>query len=376
MRLRRLVDRVEKIIGDPKYEELRGLWNDFYALEETNRIPIKITFTMAFFAKNLNINLIEHYQKPEKYVEDSLKILLFQHKEVLDDRVKGGIVINFGEVLESSLFGSEPVFNSHRDPLLGEPIVKTEEDVEHLNYPDFYESGLMPKILEVYETAEKMVKTRIPVFFERWDRSPWGVAVHLRGLIELLKDTFRNPNFVHKLLNFITESRMRWEREKEKFLGTRTESASLYNDEVDAQVIAPETYEIFAHPYEKELADFYSRGVFYFHSCGDITPFLDIIATLRGLRRLHISPATDFETAVSKLGRKFVFQKRMHPVSDVELCDAETMGSKIEEILKVGRGTSLELDPGPIQDASLEKMKTWINVARKTTKSYMDTVSR
>ncbi len=366
MQLKRLVERVEKTISDPKYEQLRRFWNDFYALKETNRIPIRVTLTMAFFAKNLNINLIDHYQKPEKYVEDSLRILSFQHDEILDDRVIGGIVINFGEVFESSLFGSKPVFKSHRDPLIGEPIIKAEEDVENLNHPDFYESGLMPKILKVYETAEKMVKRKIPVFFERWDRSPWGTAVHLRGLIELLKDTIRNPDFVYKLLTFITESRMRWEREKEKFLGAKTERAFLYNDEVDAKVISPKIYQVFAHPYEKKLADFYAKGIFYFHSCGDITPFLDTIATIRGLRRLHISPATDFKTAVDKFGRKFVFQKRMHPVRDLELCDIKTMELKIEEVLKLGRGTIMELDPGSIQDVSLEKVKTWINVARKT----------
>jgi len=267
------------------------------------------------------------------------------------------------------LFGSKPTFKPDMDPMVGEPVIKTEEDIENLDYPDFYTSGLMPKVLKIYETAEKMLKRKIPVFFERWDRSSWGVAVHLRGLRELLIDTFRNPNLVHKLLAFITESRMRWEREKERFLGEKTESGLLYNDEVNAQVISPRTYQVFAHPYEKKLADFYPKGIFYFHSCGDITSFLDTIATIRGLRRLHISPATDFETAVSKLDRRFVFQKRMHPVGDLQLCDTKNMELKIREALRVARGTFMELDPGPIQDVHLEKIKTWINIVRKTTKT-------
>ena len=372
MQSKRLLDRVEKIIRTPRYEELRRFWNDFYALKETKRVPIRVTLTMASFAKNLNIDLIDHYQKPEKYVEDSLKILRFQHEEILDDRVLGGIVITFGEAFESSLFGAEPTFKSDRDPWVGKPIIKTEEDLETLNYPDFYESGVMPKILEVYDTAERMVEHKIPVFFERWDRSPWGVAVHLRGLRKLLKDTDQNPDFVQKLLTFITESRIRWERERQAFLGVKTERGFLYNDEVHARVMSPRVYEVFAHSYEKKLADFYPKGIFYFHSCGDITSFLDTIATIRGLRRLHISPATDFETAVSKLDRRFVFQKRMHPVGDLQICDTKTMELKIREALRVGRGTFMELDPGPIQDVHLEKIKTWINIVRKTTKTRPD----
>jgi uroporphyrinogen-III decarboxylase len=371
MQLKELIKKVEKEIADPKYQELREFWKNFYALKETERVPIKVTLTMRFFAKNLDIDLIDHYRKPEKYIKDSLRILSFQHEQILEDRVINGINIVFGEPFESSLFGSKPSFMSDCDPLLGEPIIETEEDVEELDYPDFYNSGLMPKIIEIYEAAEKMLKGRIPVFFERWDRSPWGVAAHLRGYYELLMDTLRNPDFVHRLLDFVTESRIRWEREKEKFLGAKTEKGFLYNDEVHAKLVSPETYQVFAHPYERKLADFYPQGIFYFHSCGDIAPFLDTIATIRGLRRLHISPVTDFRTAVSKLGKRFVFQKRMDPLSDLESCDTKTMELKIREVLKVGKDTSMELDPGPIQDVPLEKIKTWVNVTRKTIKSEL-----
>jgi len=223
----------------------------------------------------------------------------------------------------------------------------------------------MPKILKVYETAEKLVKGKIPVFFERWDRSPWGTAVHLRGLVELWKDTVRNPDLVHKLLTLITESRIRWEKEKAKFLGVKTERGFLYNDEVDAKFISPKIYQVFAHPYEKKLANFYPKGIFYFHSCGDITPFLSTIATIPGLRRLHISPATDFNTAVIKFGRNLVFQKRMHPVNDLLLCNDKDMELKIKEVLNIGRKNAIELDPGPILDISIDKIKKWINIARK-----------
>lgn len=215
MQLDTLIEEAERILSDPKYQELGRFWTDFYALREAQRVPMRVTITMEFFARNLNIDLVDHYRKPEKYVEDSLRILRFQHEEILDDRVLEGIVVNFGEVFESSLFGSKPVFKFRADPLMGEPVIRTEEDLESLSYPDFYESVLMPKVLEVYETAERMVKGRVPVFFERWDRSPWGTAVHLRGLVELLTDILRKPDFVHRLLAFVTESRMRWERERE-----------------------------------------------------------------------------------------------------------------------------------------------------------------
>lgn len=363
MNIKKLIDKVEKINKDIKYEELNKFWNNFYSLNEDNRVPINITVTMAFFAKNLGMNLIEHYQNPIKYVEDSLKIIQFQDKEINDDKVKGPIVITFGEAFEASLFGVNPIFKHDVDPWLGQPIIKNEEDFDHLTYPDFYESGLMPMVHSIYETAEKIVVGRIPVIFERWDRSPWGLAVHLRGLGGLFKDTIYHPDLVHKLLKFLTESRMRWEREKEKFLGIRIENSRLSNDEVDGKTISPKIYENFAHPYERELANFYPKGISYFHSCGDITPFLDLIIRIRGLKRLHISPATDFNTAIAKIGRKMVFQKRLDPTI-LTFGDAQNIKKNILETLKIGEGTHMEIDPGPVMDVPVKKVKTWLKIAR------------
>ena len=365
MRLNGLIEKIEKRFCDPEYKELKSFWNDFYSFKETYRVPIRVTLTMRFFANNLGIDLVNHYEKPEKYVEDSLRILQFQHEEILDDRLKKGIVVNFGEVFESSLFGSKPTFKYDMDPLLGAPIIETERDLENLDYPDFYRSGLMPKIIETYETAGRIVKGRIPVFFENWGRSPWGVAFHLRGFQNLLEDVHERPDFAHKLLSFITESRIRWEKEKERYLGIKIERGSLQNDEVHSNILSPEIYKEFVYPYEKKLADFYPKGIFYFHSCGNITPFLDTITTIRGLTLLHISPVTDFGTAARKFGKKLVFQKRMDPISDVEQSDAVTMERRIREALKIGRQTRMELDPGPIQNVSLKKVKKWISLARK-----------
>ncbi|MFX0208623.1 MAG: uroporphyrinogen decarboxylase family protein [Candidatus Hodarchaeota archaeon] len=364
MNLKKLIDKVEKINNDLKYEELKRFWNRFYSLKEENRVPITITLTMAFFAKNLGINLIEHYHKPEKYVEDSLKIIIFQDKEINDDKIKGPIVITFGEAFEASLFGVNPIFKRDVDPWLGQPIIKNEEYLDDLTYPDFYKSGLMPMVHSIYETAERITDGRIPVIFERWDRSPWGLAVHLRGLGGLFKDTIHHPDLVHKFLKFLTESRMRWEREKEKYLGIRVEKSRLSNDEIDAQTISPKIYENFAYPYEEELSNFYPKGISYFHSCGNIIPFLDFIIRIRGLKKLHISPATDFKMAIDKIGKKLVYQKRLDPTV-LAFGDSQTIKSCIKENLKIGKEIFMEIDPGPVMDVPVEKVKTWLKISKK-----------
>jgi hypothetical protein len=101
------------------------------------------------------------YQKPAQYVANSLRIIKFLHEHIHDDRVLNGIVINFGEVFEPSLFGCQPIYWTDQDPgIVPDPLIKTEEDYERLPYPDFYTSGLMPQILAVHETAEKLAIIR------------------------------------------------------------------------------------------------------------------------------------------------------------------------------------------------------------------------
>jgi hypothetical protein len=77
---------------------------------------------------------------------------------------------------------------------------------------------------------------------------------------------------------------------------------------------------------------------------------------------------TDFKTAAHKLGRRFVFKKRLDPAKDLELCGPKTMRQRIKDVLEIGHGTLMELDPGPLQDAPLHKVKQWIKLARHAIK--------
>ena len=364
MNLTHMVDAVEKILAEPRYHRLKSCWSRFYNLTNVGKKLIKITFTMQFFAHELKFNLVDHYHRPEQYIEDSLNVLAFQHQQIDDDRLLTGIVINFGEAFEPSLFGLQPLFYADRDPAFRhEPIIKHVDDLQKLKHPDFYTSGLMPKILKVYETAEKIVDGRIPIHFERWDRGVIGLAIHLRGFVNLLRDTVRRPRFVHDFMDFLTESRIHWECEREKYLGKRVEAGRIADDEVGTDLISPRVYETFVHPYERRLAEFYPKGISYFHSCGNITPFLNQIAQLPGLQRIQISPVTDFRQAIKVLKNEVVYQKRFMP-TDFDQHETH-MKNQIQGVMNQTKELNVELDPGPIINNPVNKITRWIKLTRE-----------
>ena len=45
--------------------------------------------------------------------------------------------------------------------------------------------------------------------------------------------------------------------------------------------------------------------------------------------------------------------------------DVQKIKKGIIETLKVGEGTYMEIDPGPVMDVPVEKVQTWLEIARK-----------
>jgi len=370
----RLLEEVEKACQDPRYEKLREGWRRFSSMEE-RFIPVTVSMTNVFYIQPTSISLLEYHSKPEKMVEFQLQAKLLRHREIRDNSILTvGVGVDFGNALEASILGVQPVFRADTDPWPGrseeDPVVKDEGDLDRLRDWDFYGSGVMPQVHRFYEAMKRVVDGKVDVGFPGCWRGLWGLANDLRGTRNLILDTYRNPSLVHKVMEFVTEYRMWFEGERAKFLGEPLpKSGGLGNDEVSALVISPRIYGEFIYPYERRLAEFYEEGISNYHSCGNLTPFLDKIAGLKGVKYLHVSPWTDFKTAIEKFkGRKVVFYKRMHPVADVLTRTPEDMAKILEYTLEVGGDAAMHIDAGAFQTGPLEKIKEWVNVARETLK--------
>ncbi len=155
--------------------------------------------------------------------------------------------------------------------------------------PDFYRSGLMPLAHQYYEVIGELIDNDFNVVFPEWGRRSFGVATHIRGYENFLSDMISNPKFAHRILRLITDTRKEWITERAKFLGKCKGKGNIYNDEVNCPSLSPELYEEFALPYELELSDFHG-GILYFHSCGDTTKLLPLIAKINTIEMFHVGP--------------------------------------------------------------------------------------
>jgi len=381
--IKKLTERIEKLVNSPRNQEIAKVWKpqEYTAKDHWRGIPLHSTkvkmipFTVEpeipMWAQILGFDIGEFYNDPRCYLENTLKMMIYRFEHFQDFTcVEKTIPIWLGTTFESSLFGSRTIFVKGESPWLDrEPIIKRPEDLDELNFPDFYKSGLMPLAHKMYEEINELVEGKYTVVFPEWGRGPFGVVQHIRGLENLLMDIILRPEFVHRLMRFVTDARKSWVKERARFLRRKVEKGNLYNDEVNCPTLSPSQYEEFVLPYELELCEFHG-GITYWHSCGDTTKLLDSIRRIPNIDMFHIGPWTDLKEVRRVFGEVAALEKCLMPTEDIQLASKKEMEEKLKNIRAVLDGTSYTVRADGLQVIKslyedLEIIKQWVSVARE-----------
>lgn len=379
-----LFDKVEEIIESPrnnfnkifwdtKCEWPRDMWRGFPVLQPNEGIPYLIFPDNGGWAKLLGVDLQSFYSDPVCHLETQLLMTEYHFNHLPDNMwFNRDLFIWFGVITELSFFGPKIVFFSNREGWIETPyLLEKKETLNSLSVPNFFTSGLMPRIHKFYEVMSSFAQKRgFRVLFPQWVRGPFCIAAHLRGIENIIMDMLEDPGFVHQLMSFIVHSEKEWAKERAKFLGEPIHSTFFFNDEVGLPLITPEMYKEFVLPYELDLAAFYG-GITYWHSCGDTTQFISDINTIPGIKMLHVGPFTDIHTAFETKSNSIALDINLHPVRDVLEADRLTMSNTIKNIVqeaqKFHSPTCIRADGlqaiSSIEDA-LAKFSLWNDTAR------------
>ena len=129
--------------------------------------------------------------------------------------------------------------------------------------------------------------------------------------------------------------------------------------------------QLIVFPAELKLSQFYG-GVRYYHSCGNLTPFLDTLLRLPNLKILHVSSWTDLQTAYEKSDQTVILQKVMHPKEDVLDADESQIKAHVRAILATVPDRVLHICADAIYSGDIEKVKSWL----QTTKEVVNETDR
>ena len=104
---------------------------------------------------------------------------------------------------EAEALGAKMLFPEDSFPVILEPLIKEPSDLDKLDIPDFNKAGRGPYIIESTKLyLEKLGEYALPFSVAS---APWSMAVQIRGFNNLVKDTRKNPEFAHKLLDFCND---------------------------------------------------------------------------------------------------------------------------------------------------------------------------
>lgn len=198
-------------------------------------------------------------------------------------------------------------------PYVDVPIVKKCDDINKLEPANPWKDGRLPMFLE----AAKIIKQEIggEVDISSDFGGPFTTAASLRGVDVFLKDTLRNPELVHKLLNVATESIFNYIDAVCK-IGVKP---CISEPVASLTVISPRQFRTFVKPYLKKCVN---RIIEKFgsaptvHICGNTRGIWKDIADT-GIQIFSVDNVVDLEEVKKEIGSRVGLMGNVKPIETV-----------------------------------------------------------
>jgi uroporphyrinogen decarboxylase len=296
-------------------------------LKEPDRVPV-LPFDEAFQANLAGFTLDETRSDVEKHVKAQLKTL----RELGYDGVFG---LGFTQgTIDLSLAPNVKVSNGM--PSIFEPyLIQDYTDIEKLKPPLPSEDKRMRHIIEVVRSLKKAVGPDVPVIARK--SAPFEIACMLRGSKYVYKDMRRKPEFVHQILDIVTEADIVM---GQALIEAGGDIVMCFDPTASGTCISKKDYATFALPYNQKMIKAMKKAgakAMLMHICGDTTDRLDLLVET-GANILSLDQV-DFAAAKEQIGKKACLMGNIDLVKVLYKGmpqDVET--AALECIMKAGKG--------------------------------------
>lgn len=448
---RELVERVEEAAADPVYAQRKLMYTRHNRLEKVEKVPVGVHLHRGYrlvWQELIPPETIISHDPLERDIELQLRQKLYRHDHIPDDEVLlptvwidpvrpnasvdgGDAAAAAGTVLDPASESPAEIDDSLRalkeqgsriergvqaygalskgDARLWglpfqvkqtghnggaykvEPVVTTETDMGRLHHPKYEVDERETRLL--LERATEIVDGRLPVKLttDELGASPSETVVSLMGIEALYYLVIDKPDFIHRMMDFVTEGYIAYHRSREAAGAVDAESTWGFRTHfeelppgaggdrltscwwyISAQSFAglsPAMYADFLQPYHERLAAALADGRVYYHGCEDLSAKIPIIKRLPHLRRFHVSAWTDLETAVEQLGREFVLEVHMAYGDVLYSTGDEQIRKKLEHIMKIAGDCIIDINLGDIETVkgSPDILANWARIAQEVT---------
>ncbi|MAF53768.1 MAG: hypothetical protein FI707_10225 [SAR202 cluster bacterium] len=423
--IQELVERVEQAAADPRYAARKEMYTRHNRLQKAPKAPVCVHLPRDYrlvWQELISPDTLVSQDALERDIEVQLRQKLYKHDHIPDDEVllptvwvspvrpDGSQHKAFGPGLgadarthgsrsqgDARLWGLPFRVDATDDPggaYKVAPVVTTEADMARLHHPRYEVEAQATNAL--LERATEIVDGRLPVKLatDELAASPSETVVSLMGIEAVLYGVIDRPEFIHEMMNLVTEGYIAYHRDRQAACAVDPEASwgfRIHYEELDATEdpgsltsswwyvsaqslsgLSPDMYAEFLQPYHDRLARELGDNRVYYHGCEDLTEKLSIIRRLPNLRRFHISAWTDLETAVDQLGRDFVLETHIAYADVLYTHTRSQMRSALERIMDVAGDCVIDINLGDVEtvrgDPSV--LTNWARIAQEVTASY------
>lgn len=211
-----------------------------------DRVPV-LTQMHEFAMKELGISPRQFYTTPELLAAGTLEIM---EKYGIDVPVLDYDVYN----IEAEAIGQAVVYSDEHMPDVDRtrPLIRGREDLEKIKTPDFDTDGPCARVIETNRIFRSLIGgEEITIRF----CAPFSLAANIRGLEQVIMDTYIDPDFARILFDRITEEvlapwilRLKKEFPKARAFSGDDAAGSL-------PIVSPELSREWVVPYVKRLRE-------------------------------------------------------------------------------------------------------------------------
>ncbi|SHK42785.1 uroporphyrinogen decarboxylase [Hathewaya proteolytica DSM 3090] len=259
--------------------------------------------------------------------------------------------------------GAEVQYQKNRVPFMKGNLLNDYKDLNNLKRIDPHKDGRLPIILEALTMADKSIGKEVEVASDI--AGPFSVAAFVRGTDNFLKDTIKDKENVHRLLEIVTENNIRYI----DTVSSMGFSIGICDPVASLSMISKKQFREFALPYLKICLDrIKEKGVpGFIHICGKTKAVWNDLVDI-GFETLSIDNCEDVAEAVEMVGDRVCVVGNVDPVDTMRFGTTEDVYNEATECIIKGinnpnkyiLSTGCDVATG----APIENMYALLNAAR------------
>lgn len=271
-----------------------------FAGKPVDRMPIKL------FSPYIGMNFGVSYEEAFNKAESRAKWLIESYRRFGQD----GLSVNYRLDGIPVAFGAESTYDSQGIPIVKDAVLKEMADVDSLDLEKLrFENDVNA---QVAFDAVRIIQDKLndEIFTGVGFMGPFTTAANLAGTEKVLKAMRKDPEGLHKLLDFAADATIEVGR---KFVENQI---GIGLAEPTASLVSPKNFREFVIPYYDKVMNKWkewgSRGA-GFHICGDTTRLLEAFTEM-GIRGISIDSSVDIEYAKKTVGDKLSIMGNVSPI--------------------------------------------------------------